>query len=220
MTPLSRRTRRRWAGVLYVVAMVCFAGGAVLIWSGLHPSPPPASKPSVNGALADGGVPSATKLTPKAVQTYQVAPDAPKYLDIVKLHIHTRILSMGTEKNGALQVPWNIYDTGWYSRSAKPGELSAMLVDGHSGIGKVQGVFWNLMTLQPGDTIIITRGDGKQLSYAVAKVQTVQVQKVDMANMMTSLDSTRPGLNLITCAGDRIPGTNELNERVEVYAVL
>lgn len=30
----------------------------------------------------------------------------------------------------------------------------------------------------------------------------------------------RPGLNLITCPGDVIPGTSQFNERIVVYAAL
>jgi len=199
---------------------VGLVGGAALIWKGIHPALPPASKPQAGGTLADGAVPSATRPTAKAVQTYTVTPDAPKYLDIPKLHVHTRVLAMGVAKNGALQVPWNIYDTGWYNQSVKPGGAGAMLVDGHSGLGNLHGVFWDLATLQKGDAITVTRGDGERFTYLVANVQTAQVQKVNMASMMVSSDPSKPGLNLITCAGDRIPGTDELNKRVQVYAVL
>jgi len=81
-------------------------------------------------------------------------------------------------------------------------------------------VFYQLGQLVAGDPIAITRGDGKQFTYLVAKVQTVDTKDVDMASMLVSADTAKPGLNLITCAGKQIPGTSELSQRVLVYAVL
>lgn len=221
----AARRHGRGGVILYIFAALLFASGIFVSWQGLKANHQVEAQvkhaqKQTESTVADNVVPSAAKPSAATVQNYVVAPNVPKYLDIPKLHVHTRILSEGVTESGALAVPWNIYDTGWYNASAQPGQPGGMLVDGHSGIGNMHGVFWQLGTLVAGDAITVTRGDGRQFTYTVTKVQTVAVKKVNMASMVVSSDPAKPGLNLITCAGDRIPGTNELNERVQVYAVL
>jgi hypothetical protein len=41
---------------------------------------------------------------------------------------------------------------------------------------------------------------------------------IDMIAAMTAVTAGKPGLNLITCSGDVIPGTSEFNQRVVVFA--
>jgi hypothetical protein len=41
---------------------------------------------------------------------------------------------------------------------------------------------------------------------------------IDMIVAMTAVTAGNPGINLITCSGDVIPGTSEFNQRVVVFA--
>jgi|GEM_PF-843014 len=229
---ITRRPTRNVSWRQYIVygaALMLFIVGGLVSLNGLRANRQveaqvthlqKASEGPGSGGATETAVPSATKPSSDQVANYAVAPNIPKYLDIPRLGIHTRILSEGITKTGALDVPWNIYDTGWYNASAQPGQAGAMLVDGHSGIGKMHGIFWQLAVLTPGDQIIVTRGDGQKFTYVVSKIKTEDVSNVSMANMLVSADTSKPGLNLITCTGDQIPGTDQLNKRVEVYAVL
>lgn len=178
---------------------------------------------AATSAIGTGGnaaVPSAAKPSAASVANYAVSPNLPRYIDIPALGVHARVLSEGVSSKNQLQVPWNIYDTGWYNASAQPGQQGAMLIDGHSGINGLKGVFYKLGSLSRGDQITITRGDGQKFTYTVLKVQVVGVDDVNMQSMVVSADANAPGLNLITCTGDQIPGTDQLNERVQVYAAM
>ncbi len=213
------------ASILYGMAGIVFLTGMAVSLNGMRANSRVAAQvkqvqhQADNAAAGTAVAPSTTKPSAAAIASYAVSPNVPRYLDIPKLKVHTRILSEGVTKSGQLQVPWNIYDTGWYNASSQPGQMGGMLIDGHSGIGKLHGVFYRLASLVPGDPIVVTRGDNAQFTYKVVKVQTVAVKSVDMASMLVSANTSKPGLNLITCAGDQIPGTTELNERVQVYAV-
>ncbi len=210
--------------LLYGMAATVFAVGLVVSLGGARANHQVAAQvkqvQKQADAVSDTVVPSTTKPSTGQVAHYAVSPNLPRYIDIPKLSVHSRVLSEGVNKQNELQVPWNIYDTGWYNASSQPGQNGAMLIDGHSGVGAVHGIFYKLGTLQSGDPIAVTRGDGQQFTYLVTSVQTVNVQDVDMAAMLVSADTAKPGLNLITCAGDIIPGTMELNKRVLVRAVL
>lgn len=176
------------------------------------------SAPSENNEAATA--PSTEKPTEQAVRSYAVAPNLPRYIDIAKLGVHARVMPMSVNRKNELQAPDNVHNVGWYNASSLPGQNGAMLLDGHSGIGNYKGVFNGLQKLAAGDVIDITRGDGTKFSYQVVSVNTVAAKSVDMAGMIVSADTAKPGLNLITCAGDQMPGTYQLNQRTLVRAVL
>ena len=163
-------------------------------------------------------VPSTIKPTAGAIASYVVAPTLPRYLIIPKLNVDARILSVGVNSQGALETPGNVYDTAWYKESAQPGQLGAMLINGHISSWTTHGVFYGLKTLQPGDAIDVQGGNGAIFTYQVVKTQVYDANNVDMATAMVSINPSKPGLNLISCAGDVISGTSEFNERIIVFA--
>lgn len=65
----------------------------------------------------------------------------------------------------------------------------------------------------------MTRGDSKKFSYTVSKTETIPVGDVDTGKLLVSADTNKPGLYLITCAGDYDKNSDEFNSRTIVYAV-
>ena len=170
--------------------------------------------PTVQTTKAPSTVtPSAT-----AIANYNVAPTLPRYLNIPSLGVHARVLTLGVLSNGALAAPGDIYDAGWYKESSKPGEPGAMLIDGHVSSWTSHGVFYGINELKPGDSIQVVRGDGKVYDYQVVSSQTYSSNNFNMTKALSPIDTNKPGLNLITCTGDVISGTNEFNERIVVFA--
>ena len=170
------------------------------------------------GGNQNSAVPSTTKPTVTAFNKYVVAPDLPRYLVIPRLGVEARVLQVGVTNTGALGTPPDIYDTAWYTGSAKPGQPGATLIDGHVSSWTAHGVFYGLKTLAAGDNIQIIRGDGATLNYQVVKTQTYGAGNVDMQAAVTPVTAGKSGLNLITCTGQVIKGTSEFNERVIVFA--
>jgi sortase (surface protein transpeptidase) len=163
---------------------------------------------------------STVKPTASSLASYVVAPNLPRYLIIPKLGVDARVLSVGVNAQGALETPSNIYDTAWYNESAEPGQPGTMLIDGHVSSWTADGVFYGLKTLVAGDLIKVERGDGMVFTYSVVKSQIYPSGNVDMTSAMTPVVAGQPGLNLITCTGDVIPGTSQFSQRIVVYATL
>ncbi|PID30320.1 hypothetical protein CSA80_02760 [Candidatus Saccharibacteria bacterium] len=216
--------------MLYAGAIVVFGLGLYAGLGGLRANKQVAVQvealqtQAVQGATDEGNTdetvpPSTEKPAPSVVRAYSVAPVNPRYIDIPKLNVHARILSMGVDEHNELKAPRGIYDAGWYNASSRPGENGAMLVDGHSGIGGTRGIFHDLTKLTSGDAITIERGDGQVFTYSVVDVKVLDVAQVDMSALLVSADTSRPGLSLITCAGNQVPGTFNLTQRVVVRAV-
>ena len=165
-------------------------------------------------------VPTDEKPSEATVKNYVVSPTMPRYITISKLGIHARAIPLSVDKNNQLRAPRNGYDVGWYNASSLPGENGAMVMDAHSNVLGKAAVFAKLKKLEPEDKISITRGDGREFIYTVKTVETVDDEKVNMANLLVSIDTNKPGLSLITCAGDVIPGTLHLDKRTLVRAVI
>lgn len=177
------------------------------------------SKKSENSSTKnDNPVPSTVKPSSSAVANYSVAPDLPRYINITKLGVHARVLQSGITSSGAIVTPNNVYDAGWYTGSAKPGQPGATLIDGHVSSWTTRGVFYGIKTLQPGDALQIVRGDGALINYRVVKTQTYDADHVDMQAAVSPVNPGKPGLNLITCGGKVKPGTSEFTQRTIVFA--
>jgi LPXTG-site transpeptidase (sortase) family protein len=175
-------------------------------------------------SLANKGRPSPAPATIKpshvAVKSYTVPADHPRYLKIPELNIEARIMAVGLTKDHAIGTPSDVYDTAWYDQSSLPGQPGVTLIDGHVSSWTTDGVFYHLNLLTAGDKITIQLGDNTSLNYTVVKTQIYSNNDVDMNALLSPITQGVSGLNLITCDGKVIKGTNEFNQRVVVYAKL
>lgn len=162
--------------------------------------------------------PSTEKRSDYEFKNYQVAPDAPRYIFIPKISVKAMVKPVGVTEANQIESPRNVFDAGWYTGSAKPGRPGAMVVDGHISSWETHGVFYKLKELKSGNTITIERGDGTVLTYRVAKSQTYDADKVDMTAALAPVNPNKPGLNLVSCTGKVVKGTNDFDKRIVVFA--
>ncbi len=167
--------------------------------------------------LASSDVPSTNKPPADMHSSYVVAPNLPRFITIPKLGVDARIIAAGTDKTGAVATPSNVFDTAWYNRSALPGQPGVMLIDGHISSWTTKGVFHDLKSLQAGDTVKVERGDGITYNFRVVTTRVYAADAVDMDQVLAPISSTKPGLNLISCYGEVIKGTNDFSKRIVVF---
>lgn len=145
-----------------------------------------------------------TDVTNDDKNNYKVAPNKPRFLSIAKLGIdRARVVEVGLNNIGRLQVPASIYDVGWYRSSGKPGLGGTMLLDGHNGGPTKEGVFKHLPEASIGDIITIERGDGKFFKYKIVENEEVPLSEADskMSKMLESPEKDKESLSIITCTG-------------------
>lgn len=154
---------------------------------------------------------------------YTVSADKPRYLSINKLGItNAKILEVGLTSSKRIGSPKNIYDVAWYNGSSKPGAGGTAFIDGHNSGPTQTGVFFYLSRLTIGDIITIERGDGQIFNYKVVESKTLTLDEADayMPKMLTSPESGRESLSLMTCAGSWDLNRQTGTHRVLVRAVL
>ncbi len=109
-----------------------------------HATNAPATTDAAAATGQANSAPSTVRPTARAVGRYAVAPDLARYLKIPKLGVNSRVLQVGITNDGALATPSNVFDTAWYTGSAKPGQPGATLIDGHVSSWTTHGVFYGI----------------------------------------------------------------------------
>jgi Sortase domain len=176
------------AGVLLILA----GAGAIVVAAGAQvhaPQPPAAAAGSIgpfNGKIYG---PSLRRSLPVAV-------------DIPAIGVHSKLLYLGLNANGTVQVP--PLDTGagkaaWYKYSATPGQIGASVIVGHVDTYQGPAVFFRLGALRPGDRVNVTLADGITAVFRVTGVR--QYPKSNFP--AETIYGTRgfAALHLITCGG-------------------
>lgn len=230
----ARRSSTRSKLLTAAAVGLCMLGVGVG-WTGLrtnHKVEAQVRQLTQQSQQADASVTTASATTAPAVDipsetkpntsgpAYQVPPDHPKELKIPSLKVDASIIPVGILKTGDLATPGNIFDTGWYSSSALPGQGGAMLIDGHVSGPTQHGVFYNIKSLKQGDKISVVRGDGQTFTYTVVTSKVYDAGSVDMNAAMQPITFGKPGLNLITCTGKLDSTDTHFLQRVVVFAAL
>lgn len=123
----------------------------------------------------------------------------PIRLDIPAVGVHTRLLRLGLNGDGSLEVPWRPLLAGWYEGSPTPGERGPAVIAGHvDSLETGPAVFYRLGELTPGDTIRVSRRDGSRARFRVTAVRSYL--KSDFPTRTVYGNTAAATLRLITCA--------------------
>ncbi len=157
---------------------------------------------------------------------YRAAPAAtpasqPHSITIPSVGVHrAAIVPVGIEPNGDMATPPTNHGVGWYDKSAQPADgTGTLLLNGHVGIGSQEAVFKQLHRLSVGEVIEVQTGDGTSYRYEVYHIERLPLEDVDMRKMIRSVNPSKQGLNIITCAGEYDDARATYDDRVLVYAV-
>ena len=150
---------------------------------------------------------------------YSVASDLPRFINIPNIDVSAKVLRLGVNNNNEILTPKNIYDTGWYEGSSKPGEPGAIFINGHVSGPTKKGVFYNIKKLNTGDVIKLEIGNADLIEFKVVHKEDVPVDQVNMNKVLRSYDIDKQGLNLMTCGGEFDKNNDTYKNRTIVFAV-
>lgn len=183
------RRGRGWAcvGALSVLVTAGLVGmGTGLHGSALPPTPGPDQRGTVRIASSAPGGPVLGR-------------SRPVRLDVPSVGVHTRLMRLGLNTDGTLEVPSRPLLAGWYTGSPAPGERGPSIIAGHVDSEETgPAVFYHLGEVEPGDRVNVTLQGGEVASFEVIAVRSYSAK--DFPTRMVYGNTDRAVLRLITCA--------------------
>lgn len=212
-------------GVLFVPSRSSKSDKLVKVASATLPTPAivkdETKTTAVRGIQTTNNVLDDRKLTPEMLASYQTADQYPRYLQVSSVGIEkSRILRSGVDRQGIIDLPKNIWDTGWYDQSSLPDDKKgAMLLTAYVVDSGTPALFYNLYRIKENDEIIVTMGDNTELRYKVVDKKDIPDGAVDMKALLASRDPNATSLVLLTAAGEFNVLTKQYENRQAAFAV-
>ena len=143
-------------------------------------------------------VPSGRTAAPTWLATVQRTA-RPVWLTVPAIGVRTRLVDLGLNRNGTLQVPENTEVAGWFTGSPRPGAIGSAVIAGHVDSRTGPAVFFWLRTMRPGERIYVGRADGTLAVFTVTSVRMYPKDEFPTAAVYGPVPDAE--LRLITCGG-------------------
>ncbi|MGI8914276.1 MAG: class F sortase [Chloroflexota bacterium] len=142
-------------------------------------------------------------------------PVIPVKLQIPAISVIAPVELVGLTSDGAMDVPKEWNDVGWYEYGPTPGQVGNSAMAGHLDSTTAPAVFWRLGSLKAGDKIMITMSNGDTVTFVVTQKVSYPYNEAPIAQVFGP--ATAANLNLITCGGSWDAFTKNYSNRIVVY---
>lgn len=169
----------------------------------------------------EGNSSSIIPLRPSVVKTPAALPAAarPAHVTAPAINLDAAIENVGLTAHGAMAVPSNTNNVGWFALGYRPGEIGNAVLTGHVDTIWLQpAVFARLDQLKIGDEITVTDQNSHQFVFKVRQITQYDVKNLPLASLFGA--APVPQLNLITCSGKWSWKIATYTERTVVYTSL
>jgi len=231
----SRRRTSWWTPARSVTVLVALLGVGLLV---LALTGPLARRPRASNVVVDDAVASPSRSVPgrptgtgrdthvrggrpgtEDLVTGPVLPQAlPVSVSIPRLHIASRLVRLGLDDDGAMEVPADPAAAGWYERGPTPGALGPAVIAGHVTWNQQPAVFFRLASMRDGDVVEVGRDDGRVAVFRVNRVARFDKSRFPTRAVFGGVDHA--ALRLITCGGYFDESRRRYLDNVVVFARL
>lgn len=190
------------------LAIVLAVGGITAFGvSYAHRTSPPARTPLASSGRIEP-VPTST-VTPTSRRTTPSRPtptkavglgaSPPIEIAIPAIDVTSAIVDLGRNADGTVEVPSSFHLVGWYKLAVTPGQVGPAVFLGHVDSQSGPGIFYRLGQLRIGDRVVVTRRDGRAVTFAITGVR--EYAKVAFPSIDVYGDTPTPTIRLVTCGG-------------------
>ena len=127
-------------------------------------------------------------------------PSPPVRVELPTIGVSSRLVRLGLNPDGTMEVPRDYGLAGWFTGGAAPGQDGPAVIAGHVDSRTGPAVFYRLGDLRPGDPVRVRRADGDWLAFEVTG--TARYPKAAFPTRAVFGPVTGPVLRLVTCGGD------------------
>lgn len=124
----------------------------------------------------------------------------PVALTIPAIGVSTRLISLGLNSDGTVEVPTDPALAGWYRFGTRPGALGSAVVLGHVDSVSGPAVFFRLRNLTPGELVGVRTAAGGSEWFRVQSVRVYDNDHFPAQRVYGGKDGRT--LNLVTCGGE------------------
>jgi sortase (surface protein transpeptidase) len=208
--PAHSRPRRPALGLALAAATLAFVLGGCGGPAGAVDSQEHLVPPAVGSFDAPGVPPVAPGFEvgelPEQVRT-PGSESVPVRLEVPAIGVATRLVRLGLDPDGAMEVPEDFASAGWFAGGPVPGQVGPAVIAGHVDSRTGPAVFYRLRALRPGQAILVQRADGVRLRFVVEQARSYPKAGFPTAAVFGPAPSA--ALRLITCTGafDRARGS-------------
>lgn len=195
---MRRRRFPRSYALLGVSLAMILVGCGMLLYVAQHSNNEGVTSEGDPSTIPAQCVPTPLSQIPDVLTGFTV----PKRITIAKIGVDSKVVPV-TAVNGVLDIPDNVDVIGWYQEGATPEGAagSAVLVGHRDGKLGVDGAFYNLATLRPGDKVEIRDAGGIKSEYEVVAREVIPKSTfASVADKYFTLEG-EPRLTMITCGG-------------------
>lgn len=141
----------------------------------------------------------------------------PTHIVVKSANVDAPVDPVGQKKDKSMETPPLFENvTGWYKLGPSPGEVGPSVIVGHVDTYKGPSVFYGLKDLKAGDKIVVTRKDGKKVTFKVTGLEQFQQNNFPTDKVYGNIDYA--GLRLITCGGTFNQQTGRYTANTVVFA--
>jgi hypothetical protein len=143
---------------------------------------------------------------------------APTSIRIDAIGVDHRIVPVGLEADGTMEIPADVQEIGWYEPGVRPGEAGSAVLAGHvDSRTQGRGAFFELGSLDLDDEIVVTAADGSEQRWRVTARTRYPKDELPIDDLFVwGGDEQR--LVLITCGGDFDRTSRNYSDNVVVHA--
>jgi sortase (surface protein transpeptidase) len=171
--------------------------------------------PAHHGLATDrSDAPAAATYAPSRPAGGQVSD--PVRLRVPDIDVDAAVIPLGLQPDGALEVPQDFSETGWYTAGPEPGEPGSAVIAGHVDSKRGPAVFFRLQELRPGAIVEVAGEDGSTMRFSVDRIERHPKDRFPTDMVYGPTDEV--ALRLITCGGTFDRSSGHYRDNVIVFA--
>ncbi|WP_244248127.1 class F sortase [Rathayibacter sp. VKM Ac-2801] len=140
----------------------------------------------------------------------------PARLSVPAMGLDEPLIALGIQSDGAMEVPVDYDDVGWFSEGGRPGGSGRTVIAAHVDSRSGPAVFFRLGELAPGDEIAVSGVDGSDHRYRVTAVESHAKAAFPTARVFGA--TLEEELILVTCGGEYDTAIGRYRDNLVVFA--
>ncbi|MBP7927839.1 class F sortase [Patescibacteria group bacterium] len=144
----------------------------------------------------------------------------PVELKINSVNIAVKVGPVGVAKDGSMETPVDWNGSGWYFKSARPGELGNLVINAHyDRPGGAPAAFYGLKNAKINDKLQVEDSFGRVYEYMITDLSYVDMNDPTRLQVLEDKEGAST-ITMLTCSGVWIPSEGTYSKRLVVTGTL